>query len=318
MSKQTVFFIVGPTASGKTAAAVEAAKALNCDVVSADAIQIYRGLEIGSAKPTIAERQGIAHHLLDVTDYTDASYNVARYHEDAVHAIDSIVSRERTPLVAGGTGLYVNSLVYPLDFTAVPPDDELRKKLLELESADAGCLYKRLSAEDPKTAARLHPNDTKRIIRAIEVAECAGATLSELGGDFTNVRQREIDYRPVMAGLTCARSALYERINRRVDIMIERGLVDEVRGLIKNDDDVSLPSLQAIGYKQLIGYFNGEYTLDAAIDMIKRETRRFAKRQISWFKRDTRIHWFDSDAYESANELHKAMINYFSSEAQND
>ncbi len=317
MCKATVFFIVGPTASGKTAAAVAVARATDGEIVSADAFQIYRGIEIGTAKPTVEEMQGVTHHLIDITDCTDSTFNVARFREESMSAIEKIFRSDKQPIVAGGTGLYVNSLVYPLDFTSVAPNEEIRGRLIEQEKNEPGFLYSRLCIVDPVSAKRLHPNDQKRIIRAIEVFECSGKSLTDLGGDFANERRQEIPYHPVMAGITMRREILYDRINRRVDIMLENGLVDEAKAIFDSGVDLSLPSMHAIGYRQLFAYFKGEYSYEDAVEAIKRETRRFAKRQISWFKRDERILWFDADEYASAADMHEAMIGYFT-EVQNE
>ena len=311
MPKPRVYFIVGPTASGKTDAAVSAALAMNGEVVSADAIQIYRGLDKGSAKPTEEEKRGVPHHMIDIVDFTCEDYNVACFAGDAAECINDILSRGKTPIVAGGTGLYVNSLLYPLDFTEVKPDRELRERLLSEEEKEPGALYKRLCRVDPVSAARLHPNDQKRIVRALEVFETTGRNLTQQGGDFLNSRNAEIPFDPVIAGITMDRQKLYERINLRVDLMLENGLEQEARRLWEAAGRKQLLSLQAIGYKQFIAYFKGEISFDEAVELIKRETRRFAKRQISWFKRDGRIKWFTAEEYATRAELHEAMIRYF-------
>ena len=314
MTKPVVYFIVGPTASGKTDAAVSCALAMNGEIISADSIQIYKGLDKGSAKPTEEEKRGVPHHLIDFVDYACEDYNVACFAKDASACIEDILSRGKTPIVAGGTGLYVNSLLYPLDFTAVKPDAELRKALLAEEAEESGALYKRLEALDPESARRLHPNDLKRIVRALEVAITTGISISEQGGDFLNERNADIPFIPVIAGLTMDRAALYERIDRRVDVMLSNGLEEEVRNLYEACGRRQVLALQAIGYKQFISYFEGEATYDETVALIKRETRRFAKRQIAWFKRDKRIRWFDTLAFTDKQSLHNAIIDYFGKE----
>ena len=316
MAKPVVFFIVGPTASGKTDAAVEAALKLDGEVISADAIQIYRGLDKGSAKPTIEEMRGIKHHMIDIVDHTCEDYNVARFASDAMHCIEDVVSRGKAPIVAGGTGLYVNALLYPLNFTEVKPDNELRQRLMKEENAEPGILHDRLKEVDPKSAARLHPNDVKRIVRALEVYELTGKTLTEHGGDFLNDKNEQIPFLPVIAGICMERSKLYDRIDRRVDVMLENGLVEEAEKLYFGSDRKPLLSLQAIGYKQFSAYFAGEATLEETVALIKRETRRFAKRQIAWFKRDKRIRWFDRDEYDTQKELNSAITEYFTEERE--
>ena len=311
MQKPTVYFIVGATATGKTAAAVSIAKRMNGEVISADAIQIYRRLDKGSAKPDEEEMDGVPHHFIDIVDYTCDDYNAARFSKDASECINDIIARGRVPIVAGGTGLYVNSLVYPLDFTSVKPNDMLRSALIADEQAAPGTLYERLKLLDADAADRLHRNDLKRIVRALEVCLTTGTSLTAQGGDLLNDRKSEIRFEPIMAGITMDRAVLYERINKRVDIMLANGLMDEARQLYSECGNRDLHSMQAIGYKQLIAYFEGECSYDDAVESIKRETRRFAKRQIAWFKRDGRIRWFDALSYDSPEAMHDDIYTYF-------
>lgn len=308
MGKIRLILIVGPTASGKTAAAVYAAKRLNGEVVSADSIQVYRGMDIGSAKPTLAERCGIPHHLMDAVDINSPRFSVAEFRSMAGEAIDDIAARGKQPIVAGGTGLYINSLVFPLSFTEVRSDEGLRAELMEIENKEGrGALHRLLSKEDPVSAERLHPNDTKRIVRALEVVRLTGKPIDAYGGDFSNKAGADIPYDPVMIGLTMPRELLYDRINRRVDIMIQSGLVDEARAIYDTGYDRSLPALQGLGYRQLFRVFDGECTLEEGIEAIKQETRRFAKRQLTWFRRDERIHWLDVSRFSEVNELGEAV-----------
>lgn len=316
MSRPVVFFIVGPTASGKTDAAVSAALALNGEVISADAIQIYRGLDVGSAKPTSEEMRGVPHHLIDFVDHTCGDYNVACFARDASALIGDITARGKAPIVAGGTGLYVNSLLYPLDFTAAPPDPSLRARMEAEEENEPGSLYARLEKVDPVSAARLHPNDRKRIIRALEVYEKTGVSLTDHGGDFLNESEREIPFSPVIACLLPERSVLYERIDRRVDIMVANGLEQEARRLWEGSDRVPPLSLQGIGYRQFIAYFEGEATFEETVALIKRDTRRFAKRQIAWFKREKRARFFDPGDYPDKSSLHCEIIRFFREEKE--
>lgn len=316
--KIRIYVIVGPTASGKTAAAIGVAKLMNehygrpvAEIISADSIQIYREMDIGSAKPTLDEMQGIPHHMLDIADIGDGGYNVALFRKNAGCCIHDIVKRGGIPIIVGGTGLYVNSLVFPLNFSEAEPDFERREELTRQECESPGMLHKMLSEIDPDTARRLHPNDTKRIVRAIEVYEQTGKTLSSVGGDFINERGAEIEFEPIIAGLNMDRKMLYERIEKRVDLMLEAGFLDEVKRIMVKGYDRSLPALQGLGYKQLIMHLNGECTLDEAIELIKRDTRRFAKRQISWFKRDERIKWFDTQEYMDGVELSNAIFKDF-------
>lgn len=310
IDKPKIYLIVGPTASGKTAASISVAKRMNAEIISADSIQIYKGLDIGSAKPTAEEMDGVPHHLLDCVEIDDLGFNVSAFRDLAVKAIYDIISRDKTPLIVGGTGLYVNSLIYPLNFSKAEPDFERREELLEMERAEPGRLHKLLETIDPSSAQRLHANDTKRIIRAIEVYEKTGETLTSHGGDFANKRGDEIEFDPVIAGISMDRALLYSRIEKRIDIMLASGLLDEVDSILAKGYDRTLPALQGLGYKQLIMYRNGELSYNEAVELIKRDTRRFAKRQISWFKRDERIRWFYADTL--GDMLADSIFDYFS------
>lgn len=311
MEKEKLYFLVGPTASGKTAVSMELALQMDAEVVSADSIQVYRGMDVGSAKPTQAERRGVAHHMLDVADPKDRDYSAARYRDEALACIADILARGKRPLVVGGTGLYVNALVYPLDFPAAPPNGELRAFWSEKEAAEKGVAHARLRALDPETAKRLHPNDVKRVIRAIEIFEATGTPLSGQGRDFARRDDERLPYVPVMAGLSLPREILYARIEARADEMLEAGLLGEVRGLIENGVDPDRPAMQGLGYKQLAAHLCGECTLAEAIDTVKRETRRFAKRQLTWFRREARIRWFDMTQYGGPAALANAVRDYF-------
>lgn len=285
--------IVGSTATGKTALSILIAKRLQAEIVSADSVQVYRGLDIGSAKPTLEERQGIPHHLIDCVAVDEPGFSVSQYQKLAGETIASIQKRGRAPLVVGGSGLYVHALTYPLNF-AIPSNPEVRKELeAKYTSEEQKQAWEALRQIDPETANRLHPNDRKRIIRALEVFVCSGKPLSAYGNDFTNLEGREAPYDPILIGLRMERTALYERIDKRVDSMLERGLLDEVRRLSSLGLSRRLPALQSIGYRQLLEYLDGQVSYEEAVAHIKQETRRFAKRQISWFKRDARIIWYD-------------------------
>ena len=301
--KTKLSVIVGPTASGKTALSIELARRMDAEIVSADSIQLYRGCDIGSAKPTLNERQGIVHHLMDVYEPFEENTGVARYKALAEDCIDEIAARGKFPLLVGGTGLYVNALVYPLSFTGAGSSPALREELAKMEQETPGSLHQMLKELDKSAAKRLHPNDIKRVIRAIEVVKLTGKTMDEHGGDFENKRNEEIPYDVRMVGLTMPREALYERIERRVDSMMQQGFLSEVRALKEAGVPRHAPSMQGLGYKQLYGHLEGESTLDEAISAVKLETRRFAKRQLTWFKRDARIKWLDISAYESFDKL---------------
>ncbi len=309
--KEKLYFLTGPTACGKTTLSIALAQSMNAEIISADSIQIYRGMDIGSAKPSEAERQGVAHHMLDIVPPDEKDYSVARYRQDALSCARDIAARGKKPLVVGGTGLYVNSLIYPLDFPSAPPDGALRAYWNEREAGEKGSAHKRLKEIDPQTAKRLYPNDVKRVIRAIEVIEGTGETLSSRGADFTKRDDENLPFRPVLAGLTLPRETLYGRIEARVDAMMRAGLENEVRALLKTGVEPALPAMQGLGYKQMAAYLRGECTRDEAIETIKRETRRYAKRQLTWFRREERLRWFDATEHPNENALCGAVYAYF-------
>lgn len=312
--KNTILILTGPTASGKTAVSVKIAKMLDCEIISADSIQAYKTLDIGSAKPSAEEMDGVPHYLIGEIEVDNRDYSVASFKRMADGYISDIALRGKTPLIVGGTGLYINALTHPLNFAHVKPNETLRKELADIEKSEHGALHKMLSSVDPETASRLHANDTKRLIRALEVYNDTGKPISAFGNDFSNAKHAIGDYDPIMAGLTMPRELLYSRIEQRVDKMMESGLMNEVDHLITENYDESLPALQGLGYKQLIAAKNGVYSIDEAINRIKIETRHFAKRQITWFKRDKRIKWFDVVDYGTVDELAEVIVDYYRSE----
>ena len=281
--------IVGPTASGKTTIAVEIAKRLCGEVVSADSVAIYTGLDIGSAKPTEAEMQGIPHHMIDCAD-PSMCFAVSDYQKGARAAISSIHSRGKLPILAGGTGLYINAVISDLSFTSASRDDAFRRIWILREEEDPGSAYAELKKLDRKRAEQLHRNDFKRILRALEVYHLTGRLMSKQNGEFI---KSDSPYRLAIVGLSMPRELLYDRIEQRVDTMISNGLVYEVQRLLDKRINPNSPSLQGLGYKEIIGYINGEHSIEQAIALIKLNTRHFAKRQITWFKRDKRTVWFD-------------------------
>lgn len=292
MEKMPVVAVVGPTASGKTALSVALAKALNGEVVSADSMQIYRHMDVATAKPTAEEMQGIPHHLIDFLEPGE-SFSVARYCELAKKAIEDIHFRNKLPILCGGTGLYIDSLLSNMRFEEQEEDPALRARLTaEMEEKGVDRMLDELSAFDPESADRLSAGrNPKRIIRAIEVYRVTGLTQTEL-----NRRQRSADspYRAVRLGLTAEnREFLYERIDRRVDLMLENGLLDEARRFYAGD--CGNTAAAAIGYKELLPYLNREGELDACVESLKRATRRYAKRQLTWFRRDEHTRWYYID-----------------------
>ncbi len=286
----TIVCVMGPTASGKTGLAVRLAARYGTEVVSADSMQIYRCMDIGTAKPDMAERAGIPHHMLDILEPSE-DYSAARYAADAGVCVDSLLSRGLLPVVAGGTGLYVDALIGARSFEDEPDTSAIRARLQEEAAAyGSAALYRRLTAIDPERAARLHPNDEKRIVRALEIFEATGETATERD---RRAAARAPRYRAVKIGLDWPdRAALYARIDRRVELMFSEGLLEEaarVRGMCPGRT-----ASQAIGYKELFRYFDGLCTLEEARGDIARESRRYAKRQLTWLRRDPDIVWIDA------------------------
>ncbi|MGB4140398.1 MAG: tRNA (adenosine(37)-N6)-dimethylallyltransferase MiaA [Limnochordia bacterium] len=289
MDKPAVIVLTGPTAVGKTETALGIAQELNCEIISADSMQVYRGMNIGTAKASPEEQALVRHHLLDVVD-PDQRFTVADWVRLAEQAIAEIASRGKVPLITGGTGLYINALIDGFLFPDHSADENLRKQLYEKAKADPEGLYRQLQQVDPATASRLHPNDHRRIVRALEVYCISGRPISELQAK-TPAKQ---NYKAVMIGLYRTRPLLYQRIEERVDQMIASGLVTEVKTLLEQYPHQPT-ALQAIGYKEIALYLQNRLTLDEAAALIKRETRRYAKRQLSWFRRDHWIKWYDLD-----------------------
>lgn len=299
MEKIFLPVIVGPTASGKTSLSIELALRFNAEIISADSMQIYRGMDVATAKPTMAERQGIAHHLIDIID-TNEHFSVADYVDLANQAITEIYSRGKMSIVAGGTGLYINSLIDNISFDEIKTDYKIREAL-KLEAREIGndAMLDRLYEIDEETARTLHPNNINRVIRAIEVYEQTGITLSE---HKRRSRRFESPYSPCIVGLAFKdRKILYDRINRRVDKMLQDGLIEEARAFY--DRELSKTSVQAIGYKEMKPYLQGENSLENCIEELKKQTRRYAKRQLTWFRRDERIQWIYIDEMQNDVEV---------------
>ena len=286
--KNSIICIAGPTASGKTALAVALAGELNGEVVSCDSMQVYRRMDIGTAKPTMEERQGIPHHMLDVAE-PEEDFSVSRYCAQAAPIVEDIVARGKTAIIAGGTGLYMDALIRGNDFAPFPATGV--REALEAEAASQGiqALWDRLAAVDPEAAARLHLSDKKRIIRALEVYLETGQTITE------HNRKTQLQpprFSPLWLGLDFEdRGALYERIDRRVGLMLEAGLIGEIQGLLSGGIPPKCTAMQAIGYKEFVAALNGECTLEEAADQVRQSSRRYAKRQLTWFRRNKSIHW---------------------------
>jgi tRNA dimethylallyltransferase len=289
--------LIGPTATGKTAAAIALAKRIGGEIINADSMQVYRGMDIGTAKPGISEQQTVPFHLLDMVT-PDTPFNVSEWKAQAEAAIADIVSRGHRPILCGGTGLYIRALLDNWTLATTPADPKIRLRLeAEAETFGSAALHERLTNVDPATATRLHPNDAVRIVRALEVYETTGTPISLYQAQDRATRAP----RPALRlGLTLPRPALYARIEQRVDAMLSMGLVDEVRGLLAQGYSADLSPLGSLGYKEIIAYLHGETEYDTAVRDIKQNTRRFAKRQQTWFRADSLIHWLDVSAFDSA------------------
>ena len=282
--------LVGPTAVGKTAASIGLAKALNGEIISGDSMQIFRGLDIGTAKITKEEMQGVPHHLIDIKEPWE-TFSVAEFKRLADEAIDDIHARGKLPIIVGGTGFYINSVLYEYHFGEADTDEAYRAELEQYAEAHGNeALWNILQEKDPDSAAKLHSNDTKRVIRALEVLHVTGIPASERQ---STVDKQTMRYNAVYIALNMPREVLYDRINRRVDIMIQDGLEAEVRNALANGVAQDALSMTSIGYRQMIQYFNEEISFDRAVELIKRDTRHFAKRQLTWFRHDPNIQWVD-------------------------
>ena len=303
--KHPIIAIVGPTASGKTRLSVELAAHLGAEILSFDSMQIYRGMDIGTAKPTIEERQGIAHHMIDIADPRE-DYSVSRFVEEADRCLQDILSRGKTAILVGGTGLYIDSLMRGLEFAPLPQSG-VREELTRIAQEEGiEVLMERLRAVDPESAERIHPSNHKRVIRALEIYLESGKTMTQHNLES---QEKPPKYAPLWIGLDYVnRDALYSRINRRVDLMVKQGLLEELQTLLAQGIAHNTTSMQAIGCKELMGYLRGECTLQEAVELLKQASRRYAKRQRTWFRRNPEVNWLmleDEPDFEQV--LHSAL-----------
>jgi len=296
--KNKIIVIAGPTAVGKTKYAINLAQTFDGEIVSADSMQLYKYMSVGSAKPDKDELSQARHHLVDEIDPRE-SFSVAQYQKLAKSAITDIFARNKQPIISGGTGLYVNSLIYDMDFS-MPPDETGYRRELENLAAEKGNIHihERLAAKDPEAAIKIHPNNLKKMIRALEVAENSNSRIMPFENSFV----KTTDYETELICLNRERQELYERINTRVDMFIEKGLVEEVRLLLNMGLTFCDISMKGIGYKEIIGYLNGEYDISQAILKVKQNSRNYAKRQITWFKRYDNMKWFNLSEYQNDGE----------------
>lgn len=307
--KKPLIILTGPTAVGKTSLSLSLAKELEGEIVSADSMQVYRYMDIGTAKIRKEERQGIAHHLIDVLDPWE-DFNVVRFQEMAREALGKIWERGHIPIVTGGTGFYIQALLYDIHFTENNEDSSLRKELEDYARENgAEALHSRLEKVDEKAAVQIHFNNVKRVIRALEFYYQTGKKMSEHNEEE---RKRTSPYDFKYFVLNDERENLYARINQRVDLMMEEGLVEEVRKLKEMGCDSAMVSMQGLGYKEILSHLEGEYTLDEAVYKIKRDTRHFAKRQITWFKRERDVIWLHKPDYDyDETKIREAVLSYY-------
>lgn len=297
MAKPKVIVICGPTASGKTALSINLAKRINGEIVSCDSMQIYQDMDIGTAKPSLEEMQGIKHYLIGNVR-PDERYSVAEYKKDAENAIEEILSKGKTPIVVGGTGLYVNSLIYGIEYNEIKVDEKYRTELEKIaEKEGLNKLYEMAQKIDPKAMEKISVNDKKRIIRVLEIYNATGKTKTE---QEVESRKNEVKYDYKVFTINMDRETLYERINKRVDFMIEQGLIEEVQNILKKYTKFPT-AMQGLGYKEVAQYLNGIYTKDEMIEKIKMETRRYAKRQLTWFRANKNTIWIDGLAETEYN-----------------
>lgn len=301
MMKKPLVVLTGPTAVGKTALSIDLAKRINGEIVSADSIQVYKGMDIGSAKITKEEMDGVKHYLIDVLEPTK-DFNVATFKEMAVAAMKEIYSKGKIPIITGGTGFYIQAVLYDIDFTKTQSDGSYRASL-EAFAKEHGveALHDKLKEVDEQAAKEIHPNNVKRVIRALEFYQESGG--KQISKHNEAERQKSSPYQFAYLVLNKDRQVLYKQIEKRIDMMLEAGLVDEVKHLKEMGCTKEMVSMQGLGYKEILAYLNGEWTLDEAIYLLKRDTRRFAKRQLTWFRRERDVDFINKDEYSSESEV---------------
>ena len=303
--KKPLIILSGPTACGKTSLSIDLAKRINAEIISADSMQVYRGFDIGTAKVTEAEKEGIPHYLIDELE-PEEEFNVFEFQTRAKRYIEDITARGKIPMIVGGTGFYIQSVLYDIDFSDESDDKTYRHELEELaHEKGSACLYELLQEQDPDAAKEIHPNNVKRVIRALEFFRETGGLISEHN---RLQQQKESPYNFAYFVVNRPRPILYERINLRVDQMVKDGLVDEVQTLLQKGFDEDLLSMQGLGYKEMIPYVKGTVSLEDAVELLKKNTRHFAKRQITWFKREKDTCWIDLEEYSSSEKVIDEMI----------
>ncbi len=303
--KKPLIILTGPTAAGKTDLSIKLAKAVNGEIISADSMQVYKKMDIGTAKIMPEEMEGVSHYLIDVLDPKE-DFNVVLFQKLAKEAMETIYAKGKIPIITGGTGFYIQALLYDIDFTENDGDMSYREKLEQLaREKGTAYLHQMLSNVDEEAAKAIHANNIKRVIRALEFYKQTGRKISEHNEEE---RRKSSPYQFVYFVLNHDRKVLYKRIDKRVDIMLEQGLLKEVEALYKEGYDSNLVSMQGLGYKEMLAYLKGECTLEEAIYILKRDTRHFAKRQITWFKREKEIIWVNKNEFVSEEEILRFMI----------
>jgi tRNA dimethylallyltransferase len=300
MDKKPLIILTGPTSVGKTALSIALAKAVGGEIISADSMQVYKYMDIGTAKITTEEMQGVPHYLIDELE-PEEEFNVVRFQQLTKDYMEQIYARNKIPILVGGTGFYIQAVLYDIDFTENDPDTSYRKELeLLLVEHGGDYLHELLTKIDPDSASAIHPNNSKKVIRALEFAKLTGEKISEHNKEQ---RTKQSPYHYCYFVLNKDRAKLYETINRRVDLMVTNGLLDEVKGLSAQGYSRDLVSMQGLGYKELFAYLEGECSLEEAIEGLKRDTRHFAKRQLTWFKREKEVLWVDKDLFASEEAI---------------
>lgn len=298
--KQPLIILTGPTAVGKTKLSIALAKAVNGEIISADSMQVYKRMDVGTAKILPSEMQGVPHHLIDILEPSE-EFNVVLFAKLAKKAMEQCWSRGKLPILVGGTGFYIQAVLYDIDFTENDDDKSYREELEYLaETEGAGALHDRLKQIDAKAAEEIHPNNVKRVIRALEFYEKSGGC--KISEHNEEQKQKESPYNFAYFVLNDDRNVVYDRINLRVDLMLEQGLVEEVEALLKEGVPTGSVSMQGLGYKEIVAYLNGECSLEDAVYVLKRDTRHFAKRQITWFKREDEVYWLNRPDFHGSDE----------------
>ncbi|WP_138225672.1 tRNA (adenosine(37)-N6)-dimethylallyltransferase MiaA [Paenibacillus algicola] len=303
-ARPKLLVLIGPTAVGKTKLSIELAKALNAEIISGDSMQVYRGMDIGTAKITAEEMEGIPHHLIDIHE-PDYPYSVAEFQEESVRLIHEISARGKLPFIVGGTGLYIESVCYNYQFSETGSDEAFRQEKFQFAKQHGeAALHQQLVEADPLSAERLHPNDVRRVVRALEIVHLTGVPMSA----SLQQQKKESPYELCLIGLTMDRQMLYNRIEERIDIMLRQGLVEEVAALMDRGFEPGMVAMQGLGYKEMVSYLRHELTWEEAVTLLKRDTRRFAKRQLSWFRHMKDIQWVDvgeaGNFIESYEKIH--------------